>query len=75
MKFLMRPDYFSDKVRIEYGALYTVSIYGGSLRKLNEQIHDRKEIMNLAFYNDIKGNFPIAAIDEKLLEYEGNRQK
>lgn len=71
MRFLMQPDYFSDHVRIEYGALYSTSLYGQSLEALSEQIKDRQEITKLAFYDEIKGRFPIAAIDEKLLDYDG----
>lgn len=71
MRFLMQPDYFSDRVRIEYGALYSTSLYGQSLEALSEQIKDRQEITKLAFYDEIKGQFPIAAIDEKLLDYDG----
>lgn len=70
MKFLMQPDYFSDRVRIEYGALYSVSLYGRSLKELSAQINDRQEITKLAFYDEIKDQFPIAAIDEKLLDYD-----
>ncbi len=71
MRFLMQPDYFSDHVRIEYGALYSASLYGRSLEELSEQIKDQQEIAKLAFYDEIKGQFPIAAIDEKLLDYDG----
>lgn len=70
MKFLMQPDYFSDHVRIEYGALYSASLYGQSLETLSEQIKDRQEITKLAFYDEIKEKFSIAAIDEKLLDYD-----
>lgn len=70
MKFLMQPDYFSDHVRIEYGALYSVSLYGQSLEELSAQINDRQEISKLAFYDEIKDKFPIAVIDEKLLDYD-----
>lgn len=71
MRFLMQPDYFSDHVRIEYGALYSASLYGRSLEELSAQVKDRQEIAKLAFYDEIKEKFPIAAIDEKLLDYDG----
>lgn len=73
MKFLMQSDYFSDHVRIEYGALYSASLYGRSLEELSAQINDRQEIAKLAFYDEIKEKFPIAAIDEKLLDYDGRK--
>lgn len=71
MRFFMQPDYFSDRVRIEYGALYSASLFGRSLDELSKQIKDRQEIAKLAFYDEIKEKFPIAAIDEKLLDYDG----
>lgn len=71
MRFFMQPDYFSDHVRIEYGALYSTSLSGRSLEELSAQINDRQEITKLAFYDEIKDQSPIAAIDEKLLDYDG----
>ncbi|WP_300656743.1 NUDIX hydrolase [uncultured Acetatifactor sp.] len=69
MKFLLMPDYFSERQRIEYGGLYGISLPDCSLKELSRQIKDREEIGNLAFYSKIKGNKPIAQIDEKLLDY------
>ena len=69
MKFLMKPDYFSDKERIEYGGLYGITLHNTDTKKLYEQIKDRGEIAKLALYSQIKGIEPIAMIDEKLLSY------
>lgn len=69
MKFLMMPDYFSSKERIEYGGLYGVTLENMTIEEIYHQINDRTEIVKLAFYKDIKDKEPIAPIDEKLLEY------
>ncbi|MBQ8623190.1 MAG: NUDIX domain-containing protein [Oscillospiraceae bacterium] len=69
MKFLMMPDYFSSKERIEYGGLFGVSLDDVSIDDIYRQINDRDEIIKLAFYGDVKNKEPIAPIDEKLLEY------
>lgn len=69
MKFLMMPDWFSSEERIEYGALYGVSLDGLSIDEIRGQIEDRDEITDIALYSDIKGKEPIAPIDEKLPEY------
>lgn len=69
MKFLMMPDYFSSKERIEYGGLYGVTLENMTIEEIYHQINDRAEIVKLAFYKDIKDKEPIAPIDEKLLEY------
>ncbi len=67
MKLLLMPDYFSKKQRIEYGGLYGISLPNLSIDELVNQIKDKEEIGNLALYSKIKGNKPIAQIDEKLL--------
>ncbi len=69
MKFLMKPDYFSPDERIEYGALYGVSVNNIDVDDIYDKIKDRNEIGKLALYGDIKDVEPIALIDEKLLEY------
>lgn len=69
MKFLLMPDYFSKRQRIEYGGLYGISLPEPGIEKLSRQIKDREEIGNLAFYSKVKGNEPVAQIDEKLLDY------
>ncbi len=64
---MLMPDYFSKKQRIEYGGLYGISLPNLSIDELVNQIKDKEEIGNLALYSKIKGNKPIAQIDEKLL--------
>ena len=51
MKFLMMPDYFSSKERIEYGGLYVVLPFENmTIEEIYHQINDRAEIVKLAFY-------------------------
>ena len=69
MKFLMMPDYFSDKERTEYGCLYGITINGKTLCELSQQIKDHDEILNIALYSEIKGKEPIAEIDEALIGF------
>lgn len=69
MKFLLQPDYFSPKERIEYGGLYGVTLPKRRIADLYDQIKDKNEITKLALYSQIKGREPIALIDETLLAY------
>lgn len=69
MKFLMKPDFFSPKERIEYGGLYGIQLSNISVEDLYSKIKDNDEIAKLALYEQIKNREPIALIDEKLLEY------
>ena len=69
MKFLLKPDYFSKEERIELGGLYGVTLPDMSVDSLYGMIKDKDEITQFALYSRIKGNEPIALIDEKLLSY------
>ncbi len=69
MELLLKPDYFSDKERIEYGGLYGITLHNIHLDEIYSQIKDKDEIGKLDLYRNIKGKEPIAEIDEKLLEY------
>ena len=69
MKFLLQPDYFSPKKRIECGGLYGITLPYTDIDDLYAQVEDKKEITKLAFYSQIKDKEPIARIDEKLLRY------
>ena len=69
MRFLVMPDYFSNKERTEYGCLYGITIKDKTLCELSQQIKDRNEILKLALYSEIKENEPIAEIDEALIGF------
>ena len=69
MRFLLKPDYFSQKERIELGGLYGITLPDRSVDDLYGMIKDKDEITSLALYSRVKDKEPIALIDEKLLEY------
>ena len=69
VRFLLKPDYFSQNERIELGGLYGITLPEMSVDDLYGRIRDKEEITALALYSRIRGREPIALIDEKLLEY------
>ena len=68
MHYHMAPGYFNPQWHEEYGALYGVTIPDAMMEAIMQKRSDKEEIEKLTFYSQIKGE-PIAAIDEKLLEY------
>lgn len=68
-RFEMQPDYFSDKVREEYGAIFGVSLPEESLELIEKQRIDREEIEKIALLKEISSEEEIRALDRKLLEY------
>ena len=69
VRFLLKPDYFSQNERIELGGLYGITLPEMSVDDLYGRIRDKEEITALALYSRIRGREPIALIDETLLEY------
>lgn len=69
MKFLLAPDYFSPKERIEYGALYGITLPDGSPEEIYSRVRDKAEIKKIALYQDVKGKETIADIDGKLFDF------
>ena len=69
MKYLLKPDYFSQDERIEFGGLYGIEIPESPIESIYKRINDKDEITKLALYRQVKNKEPIALIDEKLLEY------
>lgn len=69
MKFLLKPDYFSPDERTEIGGLYGITLPMAEPDELYKQINDKEEITRFAFYSRVRGREPIAAIDERLLEF------
>lgn len=69
MKFLLAPDYFSPEERIEYGALYGITLPNDSLSEIYARVKDKEEIKKLALYGDIKGKESVADIDSRLFGY------
>ena len=67
--FEMQPDYFSNVVREEYGAIFGVSLgeeYLGQIEKLRI---DREEIEKIALLGEISSNEEIRELDRKLTEF------
>lgn len=69
MKFYMMPDWFSPEQRIEYGALYGITLPDTDISGIYDRIQDRDEIVRLALYSEITDKKSIASIDEELLKY------
>ncbi len=69
MRLTLQPDWFCNETRTEYGGLYGITLTDLALDKIAEGINDKDEILKLALYEDIKGKYPIAKIDEVLLKY------
>ncbi len=67
--FEMQPDYFSNSVREEYGAIYGVSLPEGYFEIIEEKRIDREEIEKIAMLKDISPNDEIRALDRKLTEF------
>jgi len=69
MYYKMAPGYFNPKWHYEYGGLYGITLPAETLTDIEKYRTDKEEVEKLAFYSEIRGKEPIAAIDEKLLEY------
>ena len=67
MRLKLKPDYFSQEERVEYGGLYGITLPNMPLDVLYARVADKDEITRLAFYSDIKGREPISEIDESLI--------
>lgn len=65
----MAPGYFNQEWHYEYGGLYGITLPEDALAGIEKYRTDKEEVEKLVFYSEIRGKEPIAAIDEKLLEY------
>nr|WP_297707152.1 NUDIX hydrolase [uncultured Butyrivibrio sp.] len=66
--FEIQPDYFSDKIREEYGAIYGVSLGKEYLSQIEEMRIDREEIEKIKLLRDITSG-EIRELDRKLTEF------
>lgn len=66
--FETQPDYFSNKVREEYGAVYGISIDKEYLKEIEESRIDREEIEKIELLSDITSG-EIRELDRKLTEF------
>ncbi len=67
--FEMQPDYFSNEVREEYGAIFGVSLSEEYLEQIEKMRIDREEIEKIALLGEISSGEEIRELDRKLTEY------
>ena len=67
--FELQPDYFSNVVREEYGAIYGVSLPEEYLARIEETRIDREEIEKIALLKEIASGEEIRELDRKLTEF------
>jgi len=65
----MQPDYFSNVVREEYGAIFGVSLVEEYLEQIEKLRIDREEIEKIALLGEISSNEEIRELDRKLTEF------
>ncbi len=68
-RFEMQPDYFSNVVREEYGAIFGVSLGEEYLEQIEKLRIDREEIDKIALLGEISCNEEIRELDRKLTEF------
>lgn len=66
--FEIQPDYFSDKIREEYGAIYGLSLGKEYLSQIEELRIDREEIEEIKLLREITSG-EIRELDRKLTEF------
>ena len=68
-RFELQPDYFSNMVREEYGAIYGISLPDEYLDKIERWRIDREEIEKIALLSKIPSDEEIRDLDRKLTEF------
>ena len=68
-RFEMQPDYYSNVVREEYGAIFGVSLGEEYLEQIEKLRIDRDEIEKIALLGDISSDEEIRELDRKLTEF------
>ena len=68
-RFEMKPDYYSNMVREEYGAIFGVSLGEEYLEQIEKMRIDREEIEKIALLGDISSDEEIRELDRKLTEF------
>lgn len=67
--FEMQPDYFSNAVREEYGAIFGISLAEDCLEQIEKLRIDKEEIEKIALLKKISSNEEIRTLDRKLTEF------
>ena len=68
-RFEMQPDYFSNVVREEYGAIFGISLSEEYLDQIEKLRTDREEIERIALLREISSDEEIRELDRKLTEF------
>ena len=68
-RFELQPDYFSNTVREEYGAIYGISLPEEYFNTIENLRIDREEIEKIALLNKIASDKEIRELDRKLTEF------
>lgn len=64
-----KPDYFSNTVREEYGAIYGVTLSKEYLEQIEKLRIDREEIEKISMLGEISPDEEIKILDRKLTEF------
>lgn len=67
--FELQPDFFSNRVREEYGAIYGISLGEEYLSLIEKLRIDREEIEKIALLREIPFDEEICELDRKLTEF------
>ena len=67
--FELQPDYFSNSVREEYGAIYGISLDKEYLEQIEKLRTDREEIEKIALLSEIPADEEMKELDRKLTEF------
>ena len=67
--FKMQPDYFSNVVREEYGAIFGVSLGEEYLEQIEKLRIDREEVEKIALLGEISSDEEIRELDRKLIDF------
>ena len=68
-RFEMQPDYYSNAVREEYGAIFGVSLGDEYLEQIEKMRIDREEIEKISLLGEISSGEEIRELDRKLTEF------
>ena len=68
-RFEMQPDYFSNVIREEYGAIFGLSLGEEYLAQIEKSRIDREEIEKIALLREIPSDEEVRELDRKLTEF------
>ena len=68
-RFELQPDYWSDKVREEYGAIFGITLEEECIPQIEASRIDRDEIEQISLMREIPSDEEIRGLDRKLTEF------